>query len=160
MIALRLVPPAPPPPHDPGERIRVAWAGNWEVRQFAPDDPKLEYFRSRGFLHLQLWHPGEWISILTRSRLTAGHFEMWRPGPVRGPATSWSAVVARLGGVRAPSATEVFALESWFIERQEPASLRLLRRWWRGRDGRAAAGPPAPPARPAPASDRLRDDRR
>lgn len=120
-----------PPPHDPDERTGVAWVGLWQVRQFAEDDARLAYFRPRGFHHLQLWNPAERISILTPSRLTAGKFEVWPEGGERWSAATWREVGDRLAGIAVPSAIEVGALESWFIAREEPRSLRLLRLWWR-----------------------------
>jgi hypothetical protein len=120
-----------PPPHDPGERTPVAWVGLWEVRQFPDGDARLAYFRPRGFHHLQLWNPAARISILTPSRLTAGLFEMWPEGGQRSSAATWRQVTEQLRGVELPSAIEISALESWFIEREEPRALRLLRAWWR-----------------------------
>jgi hypothetical protein len=120
-----------PPPHDPGERTRVAWVGLWEVRQFQGDDSRLARFRRRGFHHLQLWHPSERISILTPSRLTARLFEVWPEGGVRSSATTWREVTERLAGVESPSAIDMIALESWFLAREEPRALRFLRLWWR-----------------------------
>ena len=138
-------PPSPrcglPPPHDPGERTPVAWVGLWEVRQFADGDARLDYFRPRGFHHLQLWQPEARISILTPSRLTAGLFEVWPEGGQRASASTWREVGAQLPGVDLPGAIEVLALESWFVEREEPRTLRLLRLWWRRGPGlRPAAG--------------------
>ena len=109
----------------------MAWVGAWEVRQFAQGDARLIYFRPRGFHHLQLWHPVERISILTPSRLTAGRFEMWPEGGERLSAVSWRDVRTQLAGVDLPGATEIFAIESWFVAREEPRALRLLRLWWR-----------------------------
>jgi hypothetical protein len=120
-----------PPPHDPGDRVAVAWAGRWEVRQFAGEDARLAYFRSRGFHHLQLWHPGARISILTPSRLTAGRYEAWPEGSDRFSAVTWRELASRLESVELPGAVEVLALESWFVTREEPGALRLLRLWWR-----------------------------
>jgi hypothetical protein len=120
-----------PPPHDPTERNGVAWVGLWQVRQFSDGDARLAYFRPRGFHHLQLWNPDERISILTPSRLTAGRFEVWPEGGDRWSAPTWREVTEHLAGVALPSSLEILALESWFIAREEPRSLRLLRLWWR-----------------------------
>lgn len=121
-----------PPPHDPGERVAVAWAGRWEVRQFAGGDFRRPgAVRNRGFHHLQLWHPGARISILTPSRLTAGRYEAWPEGGERLSAASWRGLADQLAPVELPGVTEVAALESWFVTREEPRSLRLLRLWWR-----------------------------
>lgn len=118
----------PPRPHDPREREVVGRAGAWEVRQFAAGDAKLAYFTVRGFLHLQLWHPQAQISILTPSRLTAGHFEAWL-ADTRIAVRRWVDLDAALGG-RAPAQAELRALERWFVLRHEPAELHLLRLWW------------------------------
>lgn len=128
-----------PPPHDPGERTPVAWVGLWEVRQFPDGDARLRYFRPRGFHHLQLWHPSARISILTPSRLTAGLFELWPEGGERSRLSTWREVADRLTGTAVPSAIEIIALESWFIAREEPRSLRLLRLWWRAPSRRPGA---------------------
>jgi hypothetical protein len=128
-----------PPPHDPGERTLVAWVGLWEVRQFPDGDARLAYFRPRGFHHLQLWSAAERVSILTPSRLTAGQFEVWREGGQRSSAPTWRHVTEQLSGIAVPSALEISALESWFIEREEPRTLRLLRAWWRRAPSRRPA---------------------
>jgi hypothetical protein len=125
----------PPSPHDPRERVAIGAAGQWSIRQFAPQDPKLAYFTGRGFLHLQLWHPEHRISILTPSRLTAGRFEAWAVGGDRLTVVSWDEIAAGLGDITAPTAAEIRALERWLVMRHEPAPLRLLRTWW--------AAPPA-----------------
>jgi hypothetical protein len=119
----------PPPPHDPGERVVVAHAGPWELRQFADGDPKLAYLAPRGFLHAQLWHPGHATSILTPSRLTAGHFEIWTPA-WRIAASTWSAVTARLPGHQLMGPAWLRAIDRWLVARHEPAKIRLLRSWW------------------------------
>lgn len=127
----------PPPPHDPRERVPLADLGAWQVLQFPREDPKLAYFTTRGFLHLQLWHAGARLSILTPSRLTAGRFETWRAGGPRTSAAEWSELAAQVADVTLPVAAQVRALERWMVSRHEPAQLRLLRTWWRG------AAPPA-----------------
>ena len=73
---------APPPPHDPCERELVMHLGPWEVR--VSTGRAFEYFVPRGLWHVQLWHPEAGISILTRSRLTAGAFEAF-------PSRGWKA---------------------------------------------------------------------
>ena len=65
----------PPAPHDPRERDRVMMLGEWEVRLFG--DRIYEYFRDRGLWHVQLWHPGRRISLLSPSRLTRGRWEAY-----------------------------------------------------------------------------------
>jgi len=62
-----------PPPHDPRERDLVLASGEWEVRIFS--GRKFQYFVTRGFWHLQLWHPDARVSLLSPSRLTHGFYE-------------------------------------------------------------------------------------
>jgi hypothetical protein len=128
-----------PSPHEPGERTLVAWVGLWEVRQFPDGDARLAHVRARGFHHLQLWSPAARISILTPSRLTAGRFEVWREGGERWSADTWRQVTEQLSGIALPSALEISALESWFIEREGPRALRLLRVWRRRAPSRRPA---------------------
>jgi len=63
----------PPSPHDPRERELAAIVDGWEVRLFG--GRKFQYFVTRGFWHIQLWHPEARVSILTPSRLTCGFYE-------------------------------------------------------------------------------------
>jgi hypothetical protein len=56
---------------------------------------------------------------------------VWREGGERWSAATWRQVTEQLRGIAVPSALEISALESWFIEREEPRTLRLLRLWWR-----------------------------
>lgn len=74
--------PPPPPPHDPRERDLAFVLRDWEIRLFT--GRKFQYFVERGFWHLQLWHPGTNVSILTPSRLTCGHYEVF-------PVAGWKA---------------------------------------------------------------------
>lgn len=53
--------------------------GDWQVRAFPWNDDKHAYLAPRGMLHLQLSNPIARVSIRTRSRLTAGAFELWCP---------------------------------------------------------------------------------
>jgi hypothetical protein len=122
-----------PAPHDPDERVVIAYATDWEVRQFARDDTRFEYFARRGFLHLQLWHPALGISILTPSRLTRGAFDVRDIDDPMIRTPRWDLVACCLGDRAAlPHAADVRALERWFILRHEPAELHLLRTWWAG----------------------------
>ncbi len=120
----------PPPPHDPREREVVSMVGEWEVRQFAATDVKLAYFTSRGFLHMQLWHPVHRISILTPSRLTGGRFEVWSAGGDRVAVARWASIGDLVPAVELPRAIEIAAIERWFVLRHEPAEIHLLRVWW------------------------------
>jgi hypothetical protein len=109
----------PPPPHDPRERIILSRTGDWEVRAFAEGDPKFHYLLRHGMWHLQLWHSGRGVSILTPSALTAGHYEIFS---VRGrtvrvrSAAEVVALVERHHDVAAPSVGILTVLEAWFVE--------------------------------------------
>ena len=120
----------PPPPHDPRERERVAVTGAWEVRQFPADDPKLAYFAPRGFLHVQLWHPGEGVSVLTPSKLTGGLYAIWSPD-ARLDCAGWDDVVCALPRLIVPGAAQVRAFERWLVTAHEPRHVHLLRHVWR-----------------------------
>jgi hypothetical protein len=108
--------PLPPPPHDPAERTLLAEMDGWEVRDFAPDDPRHAYFAHRGFSHLQLWHPEAGISLLTPSRLTAGSYEVfpfvgWKR---RGDYATLRALIKSAHGVTLPSPSLIAATLRWF----------------------------------------------
>jgi hypothetical protein len=72
--------------------------------------------------HLQLWHPGAGLSVLTPSALTAGRFEAF-------PVAGWKArtscygalygLVWREAGVALPGLGRMAALYLWFIKRAE-----------------------------------------
>jgi hypothetical protein len=81
----------PPPPHDPRERDLAFTLRGWEVRLFAGQ--KFQYFVTRGFWHLQLWHPGASVSVLTPSRLTCGSYEVF-------PVAGWKARAPDVAGLR------------------------------------------------------------
>ena len=63
----------PPSPHDPRERELALQCDDWEVRIFT--GRMFQYFVTRGFWHLQLWHRRARVSVLTPSRLTQGFYE-------------------------------------------------------------------------------------
>lgn len=112
----------PPPPHDPRERVFLLALGEWEVRAFAEDDPKHLYMAPRRFLHLQLWHPGKGVSVLTPSRLTAARFEAF---PIRGwkhqevVYEALEEIVREEHRLSLPGPIAVRALLRWFVERWE-----------------------------------------
>jgi hypothetical protein len=111
--------PWPPPPHDPRERDFLCVAGPWQVRAFALYGPRFEYFAPRSLWHVQLWHPGAGVSILTPSALTGGCYELF---PVRG----WKQRVATEPLLRRtleiahhlapPSPGTLQALEAYFVD--------------------------------------------
>jgi len=65
----------PPAPHDPREREPVIAIAGWQVRLFT--DARFRYFVPRGLWHVQLWHDEARISVLTRSALTKGAYEVY-----------------------------------------------------------------------------------
>jgi len=65
----------PPAPHDPREREPVIAIAGWQVRLFT--DGRFRYFVPRGLWHVQLWHDEARISVLTRSALTKGAYEVY-----------------------------------------------------------------------------------
>lgn len=109
----------PPSPHDPRERVRLFEVGGWEVRDFPEADPKRRFFARKGLLHLQLWHPQAWFSVLTPSLLTRGEFELFpvSGGVFRGTYLAAQGAVLRETGVKLPGPTRVYALHQWFLEK-------------------------------------------
>lgn len=81
---------APPPPHDPAEREIAQTIGDWEVRVFA--DGKFGFFVERGLWHVQLWHPGARVSVLTPSRLTGDAYEIFSSSGWKRRATAYADV--------------------------------------------------------------------
>jgi hypothetical protein len=111
----------PPPPHDPTERVLIGHVDQWELRDFAADDPRQRYFLAHGFAHLQLWHPTARLSILTPSRLTLDRSEAF-------PIAGWKrreddfTLLARMlraaTGVEPPSPLAMRTLARWFERRR------------------------------------------
>jgi hypothetical protein len=89
--------PWPPPPHDPRERELALVTDGWEVRLFAGS--KFQYFVTRGFWHLQLWHPRERVSVLTPSRLTCGFYEAFPVAHWKAQAATYHALVTLIAGI-------------------------------------------------------------
>src|SRR4051812_39642737 len=85
----------PAAPHDPRDRELLTRADGWEIRALKSD--WFGFFAARGLWHVQLWHPGKSLSILTPSTLTCGHYELGsaeRAAPSR--AASYEAIVDRI----------------------------------------------------------------
>ncbi|WP_437500095.1 hypothetical protein [Sorangium sp. So ce1099] len=102
----------PPSPHDPREREVALVVAGWEVRLFG--GRKFEYFVTRGFWHLQLWHPEARVSVLTPSRLTRGLYEAYPIANWKAQAPDYEKLAALLGGLFAaklPEASAVLRLE-------------------------------------------------
>jgi hypothetical protein len=102
----------PPPPHDPRERDVALDVDAWEVRLFT--DRKFDYFVTRGFWHVQLWHPAGRVSVLTPSRLTNGFYEAFPIANWKAQAASYEALVTLIAGV-----TDVRFLSRGQLERLE-----------------------------------------
>ncbi|WP_438004112.1 hypothetical protein WME89_35480 [Sorangium sp. So ce321] len=102
----------PPPPHDPRERELALVVAGWEVRLFG--GRRFEYLVTRGFWHLQLWHPEARVSVLTPSRLTRGLYEAYPIANWKAQAPDYEKLAALLGGLfaaRLPEASAVLRLE-------------------------------------------------
>jgi hypothetical protein len=109
---LAIEPHWPPPPHDPRERDLALRLDAWEARLFG--GRHFEYFVTRGFWHVQLWHPGARISILTPSRLTGGAYEAYPIANWKAQARDYEGLVALIDGVHGavlPTAAEASAIE-------------------------------------------------
>jgi hypothetical protein len=109
----------PPPPHDPGERVVVDLAGDWQVRVFAPQDRKRAYFIRRGMWHAQLWHPGAGVSLLTPSMLTDGCFEVFPFRAQKARAETYEAAaraIRKHHGVDAPEPSVARRIQRWFVD--------------------------------------------
>ncbi|MGK3987002.1 hypothetical protein WME99_28440 [Sorangium sp. So ce136] len=98
----------PPPPHDPRERELALVVAGWEVRLFA--GRKFDYFVTRGFWHLQLWHPEARVSVLTPSRLTRGLYEAYPIANWKAQAPDYEKLAALLGGLFAAKLPETSAV--------------------------------------------------
>ena len=69
----------PPQPHDPSERVCLSEFGDWSLWSIPRNIPEyIDIVRSGG-LHMQLFHSGANVSILTPSSLTNNHYELWTP---------------------------------------------------------------------------------
>jgi hypothetical protein len=112
-----------PPLHSAFDRELVAQLGAWEVRRHAEHDPRFAYFAQRTFLHLQLWHPDEHISVLTASRLTGGRFEI-ATGDRRVWVETWPQVLDELPGSGLPGGATLGAIMMWLVVRAETAAVR------------------------------------
>ncbi len=111
-VASLEAPSWPPPPHDPRERDLALKIAGWEVRLFG--GRMFEYFVTRGFWHMQLWHPVSRISILTPSRLTRGCYEAFPLASWKAQAPDYMSLVNLITGLSAtplPGTADVLRLE-------------------------------------------------
>ncbi|WP_394843325.1 hypothetical protein LZC95_40530 [Pendulispora brunnea] len=121
------VPDWPPPPHDPRERDLAMVLEGWEVRLFG--GRKFQYFVTRGFWHLQLWHPEARISVLTPSRLTQGFYETFPVANWKAQAPDYKSLVQLVTGmheIRLPNYGEVARLEKALVDDVVRAKSALL----------------------------------
>jgi hypothetical protein len=108
----------PPPPHDPRERVVLCPADHWQVRAFLFNDPRFQYLAPRGLWHIQLWHPGAGVSVLTPSALTGGRYEIFPIQKWKRRAESYEELLGLLQvfhDITPPSAGMLHALESLFV---------------------------------------------
>lgn len=112
----------PPPPHDPTERVLALVVDDWEVRLY--EGRKFEYFSTRGLLHLQLWHPGSGVSVLTPSRLTNGLFEVFPIDDWKARVSSYESLapLVRSAGATPLAAGRIACLESALVRQFERAA--------------------------------------
>jgi hypothetical protein len=123
--------PSPPPPHDPRERVCVAGWNGWEVRSFAANDRRRGYLASHGMGHVQLWHPGAGVSVLTPSRLTGDQIEIY-------PIAGWKRAAT---DTQAASALVRYAFQ---LTLPGPARLHAFARWSAGATQSNANAPQRP----------------
>lgn len=97
------------PLHDPSDRVAIgALDHGWQVRAFAPNDRRFVYCVPRRMFHLQLWHEGGQISVITPSRLTCERFELQLEGArYHFAAFGHVATFLRRAGYAPPDASEV-----------------------------------------------------
>jgi hypothetical protein len=112
-----------PPLHSPYDRALIGRCDAWEIRRYDEHDPRFGYFAARGQLHIQLWHPGDRISIVTPCALTGDRFELAR-NAFRASIARWPSVVAALPGYTLPQSAELASLIAWLIVRHEVAAIR------------------------------------
>jgi hypothetical protein len=129
-VSERAVSVRPAVSHAVAERAVVGQCGRWEVRRHALSEPAVAGYVQGGYLHLQLWCARSGISILTPSRLTAGLFDLQLADGARVRAHLYQRIVDALpAAVRAPSESDVAALERWHVLPHEPAAHRAARTW-------------------------------
>lgn len=115
----------PPPPHDPRERELAMRLGEWDVLLFG--ERKFQYFVTRGFWHLQLWHPVARVSILSPSRLTRGFYEAYPIANWKAQAPDYEQLVSLIAGTHAttlPTAAEIKRVERALVNDVVASALR------------------------------------
>ncbi len=107
----------PPAPHDPREREPVISIAGWQVRLFT--DARFRYFVPRGLWHVQLWHDEARISVLTRSTLTKGAYEVFPIANWKRRASTYEelrALIEIAHGTQFISAEELGWIEKRFVK--------------------------------------------
>jgi hypothetical protein len=110
------------PAHSPTGRDILFESRGWQIRGFNAEHPASQHFAVRGWSHLQLWHEGFGISILTPSRLTESCFEIRLPDRRIARLSTREDVEAMLWDYWAltlPSSSAVFAAHRWFVDHME-----------------------------------------
>jgi len=74
-----ITPLRPPELHDPCERACLSEFGGWSLWSTPRNIPEYTDIVRSGALHMQLFHSGACVSILTPSSLTDNHYELWTP---------------------------------------------------------------------------------
>lgn len=100
--------------HQPSRRVVVDSLGGWEMRAYARNSSLHAHHASRGELHLQLLHAATGVSVLTRSALTGGKFEVLH-GRNRYRARCWAGVQRVLGALALPTAKWVTESEVFYV---------------------------------------------
>lgn len=113
-------------PHAPGPRTLLAvLPGGWEVRGFAPADPRVSFALGRGFWHVQLYEPCARLSVLTPSRLTDGWYEVSTPRHALRHALDEDDVARLVAHARSPiDATALREVRRRFVDDVERAYRR------------------------------------
>lgn len=100
--------------HQPAHRVVVDYLGGWEMRVYAKNSAVHRERSARGELHLQLFFRELGVSVLTRSALTDGKFEILHKRN-RYRTSSWDGVQRVLGTLPLPTAKWVTENEVFYV---------------------------------------------
>jgi hypothetical protein len=117
----------PPPPHDPRDRELAMRLGEWEVRLFG--DRKFQYFVTRGFWHVQLWHEEARLSVLSPSRLTRGFYEAYPIANWKAQAPDYERLISLIASTHVatlPSPAEIKRVERALVDDVVRSNGRLV----------------------------------
>ena len=107
----------PPAPHDPSARACLSDVGDWSLWSTPRNIPNYTQIVRSGQLHMQLWHAGANISILTPSSSTNHHYELWTPN-LRMRICCYQHVAEKLAEFRGPllpCPNIISHFAAWFI---------------------------------------------